>query len=123
MFMPIGYRTTYVCLSVIIQILSYHIVGSVVPSSAVPKTGAPVNVSTLDAKSPPLTVSLVNGKVVIQAVGDNATVVAADVKAGSAVVHVIDHVLLPFSLAATPSPEAETKPFASIAEAAQVRLS
>ncbi|MFY0627252.1 MAG: fasciclin domain-containing protein [Reichenbachiella sp.] len=70
--------------SVLLDIVKYHIVGSVALSSDLMSTTYP----TLNGES--VTVDLTNGVMV-----DNANVVAADIKASNGVVHVIDAVLLP----------------------------
>eukprot|EP00798_Chlamydomonas_sp_ICE-L_P007932 gene7932-1146_t len=79
------------------RILEYHIVPSIVPSSAA--TSTTIQVATLLANNR-LNISLVNGSVMV----NDAEVVEADVDAGRSLVHVIDKVLIPLAQAMTPPP-------------------
>eukprot|EP00798_Chlamydomonas_sp_ICE-L_P007928 gene7928-1141_t len=79
------------------RILEYHIVPSIVPSSAA--TSTTIQVATLLANNR-LNISLVDGSVMV----NDATVVGADMVAGRSLVHVIDKVLIPLAQAMTPPP-------------------
>jgi uncharacterized surface protein with fasciclin (FAS1) repeats len=69
-------------------ILTYHVLASEVPSSAV--AGQTVEPATVQGKTIKV-VGAADGSVTV----NDAKVVAADVKAGNGVIHVIDKVLLP----------------------------
>ena len=80
------------------KVLTYHVVSGNLDAAAVVKAikdgGGKVVVKTVSGGS--LTVSLKDGKVILtDENGGVATVVAADLKAGNGVVHVIDTVVLP----------------------------
>ncbi|KAG2488540.1 hypothetical protein HYH03_012859 [Edaphochlamys debaryana] len=76
----------------LVPLLTYHVLGSVVPAAAVPTT--PTAVKTLAGLD--VTVTRTGSSVSVKSVGSDATVIAADVAAGSSLVHVVDTVLLPF---------------------------
>jgi len=87
------------------EILLYHVVPAVALSTDL--TDGMV-LPTLGGGE--LTVDLSDG-VMIDGVGSSASVIAADVEAGSSVVHVIDTVLLPFAVGgAAPEMEPEMEP-------------
>lgn len=67
-------------------ILTYHVVAGRVEAKDVVKLTSATTVN-----GAPVTVKVVNGKVLI----NNATVTAADVQASNGVIHVIDTVILP----------------------------
>jgi transforming growth factor-beta-induced protein len=70
----------------LVAILTYHVVAGNVTSDEVIKLNSAKTVNGSE-----VTIKVVDGKVMI----DNATVVAADVKCGNGVIHVIDSVILP----------------------------
>ncbi len=70
----------------LVSILTYHVVAGNVASSDVVKLSSAKTVNGAE-----VSVKVVNGKVMI----DGATVVAADIKCGNGVIHVIDSVILP----------------------------
>jgi hypothetical protein len=76
-----------------LQVLSYH----VIPSAAVLSTQLVNNQSlpTALAGAAPLRVRIADGNVTFISPVNNATVIGADIEAGSSVIHVIDDVLLP----------------------------
>eukprot|EP01026_Neomeris_dumetosa_P076234 TRINITY_DN816_c0_g1_i10.p5 TRINITY_DN816_c0_g1~~TRINITY_DN816_c0_g1_i10.p5 ORF type:complete len:174 (-),score=36.02 TRINITY_DN816_c0_g1_i10:186-707(-) len=78
-------------ISTLQEILTYHVVPTVVFSSEL-EDG--MTLSTLNGKQ--LNVSISEEGVTIEGIGSEADVILADVTAGKAVVHVIDNVLLPF---------------------------
>ncbi|KAG2488319.1 hypothetical protein HYH03_013169 [Edaphochlamys debaryana] len=78
----------------LVPILTYHVLGRVVPASAVPTT--PTAVQTLLSGSSLTVVRGPGGEVKVSSVGSDALVVRADLPGGRSVVHVIDRVLLPF---------------------------
>jgi uncharacterized surface protein with fasciclin (FAS1) repeats len=84
--------STHSCTHVL-QVLSYHVIPSGAVLSSQLQNGQ--QVPTALAGAGPLTVSLQGGSVSFQGAGSSATVVAADIKAGMSVVHVVDDVLLP----------------------------
>ncbi|MEM7302709.1 MAG: fasciclin domain-containing protein [Pseudomonadota bacterium] len=73
----------------LVAILTLHVVGRNLTSDMLP--GRAIHVKTLNTGAKMLTVTKSGGGVSI----DNATVVAADIKADNGVIHVIDEVLLP----------------------------
>jgi len=74
----------------LVDILSYHVLSSKVMSSDLP--AGTNDVATIKAGGDvTITVSVMNGKVMI----DNANVTTADVAADNGVIHIIDKVLLP----------------------------
>lgn len=76
-------------------LLEYHVVPVALNSTQIAGSpGASVVAATL--AGPLLRVSSINGTVVINATGSDATVTTADVTAGSTIIHVINNVLLPF---------------------------
>ena len=78
-----------------VQILSYHVAPGAYPSSLVTnKTG--ISVPTLLGLK--LQVYLQGAYVTIQALGDKARVVKANIGAGKSIIHIIDEVLLPIKL-------------------------
>ena len=72
----------------LVQILTYHVVGSKVGSDAVKDEAA--ELTTVEGQS--LSVARKDGAVVVN---DTAEVVSADVKASNGVIHAIDTVLMP----------------------------
>jgi uncharacterized surface protein with fasciclin (FAS1) repeats len=72
----------------LVQILTYHVVGSKVGSDAV--KAEPTELKTVEGQS--LSVVRKDGAVVVN---DTAEVVSADVKASNGVIHAIDTVLMP----------------------------
>ena len=73
----------------LVELLSYHVTETVLPSVALPTDGSPVTVTTL--LGPELRISMsANGNVVVN---DIATVTGADVLAHNGIVHLIDAVL------------------------------
>jgi uncharacterized surface protein with fasciclin (FAS1) repeats len=72
----------------LVQILTYHVVGSKVGSDAV--KAEPAELTTVEGQS--LSVVRKDGAVVVN---DTAEVVSADVKASNGVIHAIDTVLMP----------------------------
>jgi hypothetical protein len=106
-------------------VLSYH----VIPSAAVLSTQLENNQSlpTALAGAAPLRVRIANGNVTFIGAVTNATVIGADIEAGSSVIHVIDDVLLPAlgggnatdeaENATAADGDAETPVYASIGEA------
>jgi uncharacterized surface protein with fasciclin (FAS1) repeats len=82
----------------LVKILTYHVVAGNFEAAAVVKAIEAGNGSAAlkTVSSGTLTASLKDGKVVLTDEGGNtSTVVAADLKAGNGVVHVIDSVVLP----------------------------
>lgn len=80
------------------KILTYHVVAGNLDAATVVKaiTDAMGSLSIKTVSGATLKASLSNGKVVLtDENGSTATVVAADLKAGNGVVHVIDSVVLP----------------------------
>merc|ERR1719359_29688 len=99
------------------EILLYHVVPAVALSTDL--TDGMV-LPTLGGGE--LTVDLSDG-VMIDGVGSSASVIAADVEAGSSVVHVIDTVLLPFAVGgAAPEMEPEMEPEEELSVAALASL-
>jgi uncharacterized surface protein with fasciclin (FAS1) repeats len=79
-------------------VLTYHVVGSQVLSSALPAAGSPAAV--LPTLATPQTISVSGGTApVIATIADTtttpATITAVDVRASNGVIHVIDKVLIP----------------------------
>lgn len=82
----------------LVKILTYHVVAGNLDAAAVVKAieagKGSAKVKTVSGGT--LTASLKNGKVTLtDESGNTSTVVAADLKAGNGVVHVIDSVVLP----------------------------
>ena len=82
----------------LVKILTYHVVAGNFDAAAVVKAieagNGSAKLSTVSGGV--LTASLKDGKVILtDEVGSSATVVAADIKSGNGVVHVIDTVVLP----------------------------
>lgn len=82
----------------LVKILTYHVVAGNLDAAAVVKAieegKGSAKVKTVSGGT--LTASLKDGKVILtDENGNSATVVAADLKAGNGVVHVIDSVVLP----------------------------
>lgn len=82
----------------LVKVLTYHVVAGNLDAAAVVKAieagKGSAQVKTVSGGT--LTASLKDGKVIItDENGNSATVVAADLKAGNGVVHVIDSVVLP----------------------------
>eukprot|EP01023_Acetabularia_acetabulum_P066530 TRINITY_DN899_c0_g1_i1.p1 TRINITY_DN899_c0_g1~~TRINITY_DN899_c0_g1_i1.p1 ORF type:complete len:539 (-),score=141.37 TRINITY_DN899_c0_g1_i1:69-1568(-) len=100
-------------------VLQYHVVPERLPASHLFNG---LDLPTLAGDGLDLIVSNKYSGISIKAIGSEANVLVADVTAGSAIVHVIDTVLLPLSLDATTMAEtmADMGPmFATIVEAAQ----
>jgi hypothetical protein len=76
-----------------LQVLSYHVIPSAAVLSSQLRDGQ--NVTTALAAAAPLRVRIANGNVTFIGAATNATVIGADIRAGSSVIHVIDDVLLP----------------------------
>jgi hypothetical protein len=76
-----------------VQVLSYHVIPSAAVLSSQLSDG--MNVTTALAGAAPLRVRIANGNVTFVGPANNATVIGADIRAGSSVIHVIDDVLLP----------------------------
>jgi hypothetical protein len=81
-------------------VLSYHAIPSGAVLSSQLTNGQ--NVTTALVGAAPLRVRIANGSVTFVGPANNATVTAADIKAGASVIHVIDDVLLPESNAPAP---------------------
>lgn len=81
--------------TLLLGLLSYHVVPDVAAKAEDLTDGQ--ELTTLLGPSVPLTVELEGSTVVIEGVGSKAEVVVPDVEACSAVVHVIDNVLIPVS--------------------------
>lgn len=82
----------------LVKILTYHVVAGNFDAAAVVKAIEAGNGSAklTTVSGGVLTASLKDGKVILtDEVGSSATVVAADIKSGNGVVHVIDTVVLP----------------------------
>ena len=96
-------------LETLTEVLAYH----VIPSAAIFSTDLVDGAVVTTLGGAELTVDLTSapGSVIFDGIGSDATVVIADVEAGDSVVHVIDAVLLPFSVE---SPVEETVPEAAI---------
>ena len=80
------------------KILTYHVVAGNLDAATVIKaiTAAKGSLSVKTVSGGTLVASIENGKVVLtDEKGAKATVVAADLKAGNGVIHVIDSVVLP----------------------------
>jgi uncharacterized surface protein with fasciclin (FAS1) repeats len=75
------------------QVLLYHVINGAVPSSAViqARTVKPDTLLKQGNTAAKLDIRVVDGKVRV----NNATVIAADVRASNGVIHVIDNVLIP----------------------------
>ena len=83
-------------LETLTEVLAYH----VIPSAAIFSTDLVDGAVVTTLGGAELTVDLTSapGSVIFDGIGSDATVVIADVEAGNSVVHVIDAVLLPFSV-------------------------
>ena len=82
----------------LVKILTYHVVAGNFDAAAVVKAIEAGNGSAklTTVSGGVLTASLKDGKVILtDEVGSSATVIAADIKSGNGVVHVIDTVVLP----------------------------
>lgn len=67
------------------KILTYHVVAGAVESGNI----QPGDVATVEGS--PVTLNVANGRVTV----NNATVIAADIRASNGIIHVIDRVILP----------------------------
>jgi uncharacterized surface protein with fasciclin (FAS1) repeats len=84
--------------STLVKVLTYHVVAGNLDAAAVVKAiqagNGSAKIKTVSGGT--LTGSLKDGKVILtDENGNTATVVAADLKSGNGVVHVIDAVVLP----------------------------
>jgi len=86
------------------SILLYHVVPGVAAFSTDLSNGQVLPTASPDGLN--LTVDL-EGGVLIESVGSTVEVIAFDIAACSAVIHVIDEVLLPFEVPSEPEPEPE----------------
>ena len=76
-----------------VQVLQYHILGMPHPSTDVPKSGS-VSLATL-LKGQSLALSTSGKTVKVQGASNSALVTVANIKAGAAIIHIIDAVLVP----------------------------
>ncbi|KAG2493801.1 hypothetical protein HYH03_008020 [Edaphochlamys debaryana] len=79
------------------QLFAYHTVPGAAVTSGDLAEGVTVAPTALEGYN--LTVTKSGSKVTIRAVLSTATVVLADIKGGKTVIHIIDYLLLPFSIA------------------------
>jgi len=93
---PAAYKAATTNASVLKKVLTYHVVGKKIPASAaIAAAKAGGKVTTLEGEQ--IALALVGGKIKLN--GSAATVVKADVPASNGVIHVINRVLVPPSLA------------------------
>jgi len=92
---PATYKAATTNVSVLKKVLTYHVVGKKIPAStAIAAAKASGKVTTLEGEQ--IALALVGGKIKLNG---SATVVKADVPASNGVIHVINRVLVPPSLA------------------------
>ena len=92
---PATYKAATTNVSVLKKVLTYHVVGKKIPAStAIAAAKASGKDTTLEGEQ--IALALVGGKIKLNG---SATVVKADVPASNGVIHVINRVLVPPSLA------------------------
>ncbi len=97
---PATYKAATTDTAVLKKVLTYHVVGKKVPAgAAIAAAKKRANVTTLEGEK--IALSVVGGKLKLNG---STTVVAANVMASNGVIHVINRVLVPPSLAKAPAP-------------------
>ena len=92
---PATYKAATTNVSVLKKVLTYHVVGKKIPApAAISAAKSNAKIATLESEK--ISLSLVGGKIKLDG---SATVVTPNVMASNGIIHVIDRVLVPPSLA------------------------